>query len=50
LSGNEGANVKPPNTGSGDDDGSDASMWLVALGAATLALGGGAVLAGLRRR
>lgn len=49
-SGNEGANVKPPNTGSGDGAGSGGSMWLVVLGAASLALGGGAVLAGVRRR
>ena len=49
-SGNEGANVKPPNTGSGDGANGSGSLWLVVLGAASLALGGGAVLAGMRRR
>ncbi len=49
-SGNDAANVKPPNTGSGDGPGGGSSLWLVVLGAASLAFGGGAVLAGMRRR
>lgn len=48
-SGNEGVSVKPPNTGLGGSAGSDLSVWLLVLGVASLAAGGGAVLAGVRR-
>lgn len=49
-SGTDAASVKPPNTGSGGSVGSDLSVWLLVLGATSLAAGGGAVLAGVRRR
>ncbi len=47
----EAVSVKPPNTGSGDSlSGGNLSLWLAALGAMSVALGGGAVLVGVRRR
>jgi hypothetical protein len=49
--GNEGVNVKPPNTGSGASGSAsgDLSVWLLVLGAASVAAGGAAVFAGVRR-
>jgi hypothetical protein len=49
-SGNEGVAVKPPNTGSGGSTGGDLSIWLLVLGAASVAAGSGAVFVGTRRR
>jgi hypothetical protein len=48
--GNEGANVRPPNTGTGDSARSDVNIWLVAAGAVLAAAGGGALFAGARKR
>lgn len=49
--GGGGGVVAPPDTGSGDGlAGSGVPMWMLAAGAAVAALGGGAVLAGARRR
>jgi hypothetical protein len=42
--------VKPPNTGSGIGGSGDITLWLLALGAASVALGGGAILVGARHR
>ena len=51
VQGNEGVSVKPPNTGSGDGAGSgSASLWLLVMGGAAVALGGGAFVVGVRRR
>ena len=50
ASGNEGVAVKPPNTGSGDAGSGTASLWLLVLGGAAIALGGGAFAVGVRRR
>jgi hypothetical protein len=50
-SGNEGANVKPPATGSGDGTGSrDQSLWILVAGAMLVIVGGGAALVGIRQR
>jgi hypothetical protein len=49
--GGGGGVVQPPDTGTGDGlAGSGVPMWMLAAGAAIAALGGGAVLAGARRR
>ena len=48
--GNEGASVRPPNTGSGGGTSGGAGIWLVALGAMLVALGGGSLIFGVRRR
>jgi hypothetical protein len=42
--------VKPPNTGSGSGALGDMTLWLLALGAAAVAVGGGTILVGVRRR
>lgn len=42
--------VKPPNTGSGSGVSGDITLWLVALAAAAVVLGGAALLVGARRR
>jgi hypothetical protein len=46
----EAVTVKPPNTGSGGSAAGDMTVWLLALGGAAVALGGGTVFVGLRRR
>ncbi len=47
----EGAEVRPPNTGSGDGTTPSAgSDWLLVLGALFVVLGGGAALVGVRQR
>ena len=47
----EGVAVKPPSTGSGDGrPGGDLGLWLLGFGAVAVALGGGAVAVGVRRR
>jgi outer membrane biosynthesis protein TonB len=46
----EAVSVKPPNTGSGIGGSGDITLWLLALGAASFALGGGAILVGVRHR
>lgn len=48
--GNEGARITPPNTGAGDSGRGSTNLWLIIAGAAALAAGGGAVLAGMRKR
>ena len=49
--GNEGVQVRPPNTGTGGGNASGLSgMWLIAFGAMLVAAGGGALLFGVRRR
>jgi LPXTG-motif cell wall-anchored protein len=47
---NEGASVRPPNTGTGGGTGSHVNIWLVAAGAVVAAAGGGALVAGARKR
>lgn len=50
-SGSEGAEVRPPDTGSGDGTTPSAgSDWLLVLGALFVVLGGGAALVGVRQR
>ena len=49
--GNEGVQVRPPNTGTGGGNASGLSgTWLIAFGAMLVAAGGGALLFGVRRR
>ena len=49
--GNQGAQVRPPNTGTGGGNASGLSgTWLIAFGAMLVAAGGGALLFGARRR
>ena len=49
--GNEGVQVRPPNTGTGGGNASGVSTtWLIALGAMLVAVGGGSLLFGARRR
>jgi hypothetical protein len=48
--GNEGASVRPPNTGTGDGSRGGVSVWLVAAGGLLAMVGGGSLLAGMRRR
>lgn len=50
-SGNEGANVKPPNTGTGGGStSSDRSLWILMAGGLLMVLGSGAALVGIRQR
>ena len=47
----EGVAVKPPNTGSGNGASGDSmTLWLLGLGGIAVALGGGALAVGVRRR
>jgi hypothetical protein len=46
----EAVSVKPPNTGSGTGGSGSMTLWLLALGTAAVALGGGTVFVGVRRR
>jgi hypothetical protein len=46
----ESVSVKPPNTGSGSGGSGSMTLWLLVLGTAAVALGGGTVLVGVRRR
>ena len=48
--GNEGAGVRPPNTGSGGAGTGYHGLWVMALGALLLAVGGGTLAIGSRRR
>lgn len=49
--GNEGVQVRPPNTGSGDGAAAGGSgLWVIVLGATLVALGGGSLLFGVRKR
>lgn len=48
--GNQGAGVRPPNTGSGDGAGNSTSMWVIVLGAGLMAAGAGSLVTGMRRR
>ena len=44
-----GSNVKPPSTGTGSAS-TNYAPWLISMGALLLAIGGGSVLVGTRRR
>ena len=49
--GNEGVQVRPPNTGTGGGNASGLSgSWLIAFGVMLVAVGGGSLLFGVRRR
>lgn len=48
--GQEGAGVRPPNTGTGDGTRTASEVWAVILGAALLSAGAGTFVVGMRRR